>query len=693
MFEFQRASNFADRHLGNNPSTHSVESQSLIDNIEDGNSSNESDNGIIAANTTNASSAHNRRASCNNPFKRFSGHDNYDFHPLVNENLEKNDKSPHTAHESILLPNICPPKIDTLKGLKGFKTIAKKTSETMDSSPLSSRTKLPSDYGPASKTEDAVPTPPSKIFVTKLTSSLIDSSDKVKTGTNDEPCVQRPGAALNRFKALAKKASLPLDGANPTNLSKASPIRNESTPTISVNPPDTVPETDTPVKPINRFKNLAKKTSEIEVPETKTSKLSTDSAPALTGVSRFKSLAKKTSEIDAPANQTPNKLRTADAPALSGISKFKSLAKKTSEIEAPNNDSAKLSTAVQTVPPAVNRFKNLAKNTSSADPNIKNGNISIVTNNQLKLPTPNEQQAPNFMTLVNTVTTVNKVSKMGRLKVRDKLKEQMKKIVEERLSVKQIFARYVEASTLHGFRYTCMDTYLIRRIFWAVLMIFGFVYFLWKLDGGIREYLTYPFSTLSTLDYVDKVQYPAISICIINQFRYSKILENPRMKELYDQGRLPLHRNWSNFSQLKDIPGDVLLEGIQSTSFQLGDILKGCDYIRRDTEMPKTPKRYCGADNFTSYFSDSGQLCYQLNSQETIQPLEVSFSGLRYGLDLIFDLDNNDTIMNHDFVALQVIIHDPNEPPQSNSGFMVAPGFKTYISMQRVEVRIYSSID
>ena len=121
-----------------------------------------------------------------------------------------------------------------------------------------------------------------------------------------------------------------------------------------------------------------------------------------------------------------------------------------------------------------------------------------------------------------------------KMNAREKLKERMRLLVQERLTVRQIFRKYVESSTLHGFVYTCSDTFFIRRFIWACLMILGAIYFLLKFYDAIILYVQFPFSTQSTLEYVDKLQLPAISFCTINQFRYSK-LQNSSIKRLIEK--------------------------------------------------------------------------------------------------------------------------------------------------------------
>ena len=291
--------------------------------------------------------------------------------------------------------------------------------------------------------------------------------------------------------------------------------------------------------------------------------------------------------------------------------------------------------------------------------------------------------------MAHVVTTAKNTYKASakfkeKLNIREKLKSQMRKIAEQRLTVKQVFKRYVESSTLHGFRYTCSDTYFIRRAVWALLMVLGAIYFVVKLKEGVVEYLSYPFSTLSTIEYVDTLKFPAISFCTINQFRKSEI-KSSALHPLYKDKRLPIESNWLDPGF--DICGEQLVNEIRKTSFSLPDIYLGCEYINADTVHPKLPVRNCSMLNFRSYFSERGQVCFTLNSAATGNLMEVESEGLKHGYEVIFDLKNYDAVINEDYSGMQVIIHDQNETPVSQTGFFIPPGTKTIVSMEKTEVR------
>ena len=294
---------------------------------------------------------------------------------------------------------------------------------------------------------------------------------------------------------------------------------------------------------------------------------------------------------------------------------------------------------------------------------------------------------PKLLKVVNAVTATKSATSKFReaSQMRINLKERMRKIVQERLTVKQIFKRYVESSTLHGFCYVCTDTFLVRRLIWALLMILGAIYFIVKLRYGIEEYLDYPFSTLSTVDYVHELLFPAISLCATNSYLASQV-HSSRLKLLYEEGRLPLDKNQS--SPNYNMSGEELVKVLQNSSLTIESLLKYCDWIQQDTNHPDTPPNFCGPVNFTSYLNYKGEQCYTLNSGEKgHELLKVDAVGLTYGYELMFDLHIKDVIKNHQFSGMRIVIHNQDFPPQLVDGFLIPPGFKTYVKLGTVQVK------
>ena len=216
-------------------------------------------------------------------------------------------------------------------------------------------------------------------------------------------------------------------------------------------------------------------------------------------------------------------------------------------------------------------------------------------------------------------------------------------------------------------------------------MVCGAIYFVDKLKKGIDKYTTYPFSTLSTMTYVENLTFPAISVCLVNSYNLSKLKEN-NIQLSYGKSAILLDKNRADDDI--DIPGDKLIEIMRDISIPIDEIFLQCEWIKRDTRDPSVNKSTCGTFNFTSYFNEQSQRCYTLNSGKSgHRLLTVDHSGLSYAYELLFNLKSHEAVWSFPYGGIKVILHDQSHPPAMSEGFMISPGFSTYVKMVKTEVK------
>lgn len=261
-----------------------------------------------------------------------------------------------------------------------------------------------------------------------------------------------------------------------------------------------------------------------------------------------------------------------------------------------------------------------------------------------------------------------------------RLARRMEKIVEDRMTVKQIFNRYVQNSTLHGFRFIFMKTFVIRRLAWAILTCALTAAFLKELYDSVDLFFEYPFTTTSTIEYVPSLKFPAISLCNMNNFDANRI-KNSKLKKVYDMGMIPFDHKWGDPGY--DIPGEELISILRNSSQPIkNDLLRHCEWRSRETAKTGVPT-LCGAPNFTKFSNLFGQTCYTFNPGEMFGKTELHLNetGLNLALKLELDLKANDTLHGVQEVGLKVVVHDQEESPLQQAGFVVSPGFHTFVEM------------
>ena len=177
---------------------------------------------------------------------------------------------------------------------------------------------------------------------------------------------------------------------------------------------------------------------------------------------------------------------------------------------------------------------NHSQNNGDVDPSARNGKFSALFNND-----NTDKNNDN-----GSAKPTSASERFRRAGMKARLARRMEKIVEDRMTVKQIFNRYVQNSTLHGFRFIFMKTFLVRRAAWVLLTCTMAAIFFMELRNSIELYFDYPFTTTSTIEYVPSLKFPAISICNLNHFQASKV-NNSKLKRLYDAGKLPFDVSWT----------------------------------------------------------------------------------------------------------------------------------------------------
>lgn len=314
------------------------------------------------------------------------------------------------------------------------------------------------------------------------------------------------------------------------------------------------------------------------------------------------------------------------------------------------------------------------------------------TNGELHSPGPKEKNdlasAAFSLHATRKVTDALKEKASARIKLKQKLalKDRMRQLVQERLTVRQIFRRYVDSSTLHGFCYVASDTFMIRRIIWALLMIIGAVYFLIKLKDGIIRFQSYPFTTKANTLYVNDLDFPAISICPINNLNAERF-QGTILDRIYKEHGFPISTNWTDPGF--DVDGDTLVDAMINSSFKISELTHECDFVSRDTEHPFEATRDCGPHNFTSFLTENGEVCFTVNSGKDNHPMmNVDQPGLRYAYELKFDMRSEEAVITHPYNGIRIILHEQKESPLSKTGFVLKTGAKSFVMMHKVEVRL-----
>ncbi|XP_074842466.1 acid-sensing ion channel 3 [Carettochelys insculpta] len=265
----------------------------------------------------------------------------------------------------------------------------------------------------------------------------------------------------------------------------------------------------------------------------------------------------------------------------------------------------------------------------------------------------------------------------------------------QRLSSLQVFANN---SSLHGishvFRHGALS---LRRLLWALCFLGSLGLLLLVCAERITYFLTYPHVTKLDEVAAPNLTFPAITICNLNEFRFSRLTRNDlyhagellallsdrheiRSPHLAEPQLLAALRDKANFRHFKAKPFDMA-DFYNRTGHDMAEMLLQCSFRGTD----------CSAQNFTATFTRLGK-CYTFNSGAPgTELLTTVKGGSGNGLELMLNIQQEEylpvwgeTEETSYEAGVKVQIHSQEEPPFIDQlGFGVAPGFQTFVSCQQ----------
>ncbi|XP_058867543.1 acid-sensing ion channel 1-like isoform X4 [Acipenser ruthenus] len=256
---------------------------------------------------------------------------------------------------------------------------------------------------------------------------------------------------------------------------------------------------------------------------------------------------------------------------------------------------------------------------------------------------------------------------------------------------------FAGTSTLHGLAHIfTYERFGMKRLLWLLLFLGSFSLLLCVCVDRVRYYFAYPHVTKLDEVSVPRMDFPAITFCNLNEFRFSRVTRN----DLYHAGELLALLNNRYEIQDPHLAEESVLESLQDkanfrnfkpkpfnmreffdrTGHDIKEMLLYCRY-RGET---------CSAEDFKVIFTRYGK-CYTFNSGLDGKPLLVTMKGgTGNGLELMLDIQQDEYLPvwgetdETSFEAgIKVQIHTQDEPPFIDQlGFGVAPGFQTFVSCQ-----------
>ncbi|BFZ24189.1 hypothetical protein BsWGS_27228 [Bradybaena similaris] len=260
-------------------------------------------------------------------------------------------------------------------------------------------------------------------------------------------------------------------------------------------------------------------------------------------------------------------------------------------------------------------------------------------------------------------------------KIRRRTKRWLAGIRELDFDAVALFCEYTSA---HGFRCsTSRERNRIIRTLWKIAIVVSLTLMVWGLIQLGGNYCSYPVKTLLDVKYVSALPFPAVTLCNLHRFDYSKanLLQNVTnaAEKLYN-----IHLAESITSE-KDLDdwlsdpsyGDVLEQPV-STLYNLlaNNISKTFNYCAWNGVK-------VACESIFQLVQTIDGMCYQFN-HNTSNPVSTSMIGPSSGLSvsLTQTVPQGDSMMAS---GLKVLLDEPGSyQDMVNRGFKVPLGFSTF---------------
>ncbi|XP_051894733.1 acid-sensing ion channel 2-like isoform X3 [Pristis pectinata] len=256
---------------------------------------------------------------------------------------------------------------------------------------------------------------------------------------------------------------------------------------------------------------------------------------------------------------------------------------------------------------------------------------------------------------------------------------------------------FANTSSLHGIRHIFVyGPMTMRRFMWTVVFIGSLGLLVVECAERVAFYFSYPHVAKLEEVATNNLVFPAVTICNLNEFRFSKLTAN----DLYHAGELLGLLNVHLEIQSPQLADPNVLKALKKKAdfkhykprvFNMHEFYDRVGHSLKDMMLYcKFRGVRCTHKDFKTVFTRYGK-CYMFNSGSDDKPLLTTVQGgTGNGLEIMLDIQQDDYLPvwgeaeDTTFEAgIRVQLHTQSEPPFVHElGFGVAPGFQTFVSTQ-----------
>nr|XP_003477033.1 acid-sensing ion channel 5 [Cavia porcellus] len=225
---------------------------------------------------------------------------------------------------------------------------------------------------------------------------------------------------------------------------------------------------------------------------------------------------------------------------------------------------------------------------------------------------------------------------------------------------------FATSTSFHGVHNIVRNQSKIRKVIWLAVVLGSVSLLVWQIYSRLVNYFTWPITTVVEVQYVEKIEFPAVTFCNLNRFKTDAVVRFGNIFYLWSIvskvfGVQEINANFTDSQKVIDFvethQNFSITEFVKNNGFFLNrSTLLACDFFGMR----------CGPEDFKHIFTEYGN-CFTFNHGENIQEKKkVSVSGR--GLNLVFDVHQEKFTDNPDLgfadAGIVFAIHPPRREPR-----------------------------
>ena len=278
---------------------------------------------------------------------------------------------------------------------------------------------------------------------------------------------------------------------------------------------------------------------------------------------------------------------------------------------------------------------------------------------------------------------------------------------------------FASNTTLHGLRQVVRnESSFFKRFIWFLFLCTAAGTYCYLSTISVTKYFSRPIKTVISQEASSNgLKFPAVTICNLNFFMKSKI---DTAEEDENFVKLGLNITGCSDREFRRVRGNLTCGQALLCAFDWFGyaIVRGCnktvrqnivEALNRSSERIFSQEEFltryghnitdmfllycrfmkkteCSVEDFVPKLTESG-ICYTFNSGEKSPVLRTLFEGPDLGLNILLDVQTNESTMADFSHGFKVIVHDQDTFVNRHIGFNIPPGFHATVAVKLRKVK------